>query len=226
MDYIIPSDCQISEINRLYKQIFGYKTNGIFFEIGGFDGECASLTCFLADLGWKGFYIEPVSEYAFHCLRRHRHNDVEVINVAVGPSGQTIANISIAEALSSMAPQHIEAFKKQTWGKNMHQGNIRTVQVVTPNFLLSHWKLKKIDLMVIDTEGYEWPIISSMDFNKWRPTALIVELRDQSPSFGKQIQEESMNVIKKLRDNNYIIFWRDNCNVIFVDQLYRKELIK
>jgi len=218
MDYIIPSDCQINELNQLYKKIFGYKTDGVFFEIGGFDGQCASLTCFLADIGWRGFYVEPVAEYAFHCLRRHRHNNIEVINVAVGPSTQKTSEISIAEALSSMAPHHVEAFNKINWGKNMHKGNIRTVQVVSPNFLLSHWKLNKIDLMVIDTEGYEWPIISDIDFNIWRPTALIVESRDQDPTFGKRIQEESMKVINKLLDNDYMIFWRDGCNIIFVDQ--------
>jgi hypothetical protein len=48
-------------------------------------GRCASNTCFLADLGWRGIYVEPVPEYAERYAGRHGHNpNITVVSTAVG----------------------------------------------------------------------------------------------------------------------------------------------
>jgi len=61
------SDCQIPRLDEIYLKNFGYKTDGTFVEIGAYDGHSISNTSFLADIGWKGIYVEPVKEYYEKC---------------------------------------------------------------------------------------------------------------------------------------------------------------
>ena len=52
--------------------------------MGAFDGESYSNTSCLADLGWRGLYIEPVPTFAAGCRERHKQNlGIRVIEVAV-----------------------------------------------------------------------------------------------------------------------------------------------
>ncbi len=83
--YNIPSRDDVPYIiNIVYEDIFGYKTNGIFVEIGAFDGEISSFTCFLADIGWTGHYVEPIKRYFINCLKRHEKNKVSCYNFFIG----------------------------------------------------------------------------------------------------------------------------------------------
>ena len=36
--YEVNSDCQIKNLNKIYYDIFGKKTDGFFVEVGAFDG--------------------------------------------------------------------------------------------------------------------------------------------------------------------------------------------
>lgn len=73
------------DLSALYNFVFGYKTTGLFVEVGAYDGESFSNTSGLADLGWTGHYLEPIPQYAAACKRRHAANpQVTVHNVAAG----------------------------------------------------------------------------------------------------------------------------------------------
>ena len=42
--YKVRSDCQINNLGNIYKDLFGYKNNGIFIEVGAYDGESCETT--------------------------------------------------------------------------------------------------------------------------------------------------------------------------------------
>src|SRR5258708_3379647 len=117
--YPIPNSCQIGGLSELYESLFGRRTDGTFVEVGAYDGEQLSNTAGLADLGWRGLYIEPVAAYAELCRRRHARNpSISVVECAVGEQpGQ--ATIELAHAFSSFHSEAIEAAKQlfDTLGK-------------------------------------------------------------------------------------------------------------
>src|SRR5690348_3305870 len=83
--YRIAADCQIPDLASLFEKYLGRKRDGCFVEVGAYDGQYVSNTCGLADLGWRGFYIEPVPEYFELCKKRHAGNaGIVVSNLAVG----------------------------------------------------------------------------------------------------------------------------------------------
>jgi FkbM family methyltransferase len=217
-NYVPPATCQIPEIDRIYREIFGFKTTGTFVEIGAYDGESCSNTSFLADLGWRGVYVEPVTEYAAICAKRHRANAVKVVNVAIGPEfGQK--ELSIGGVLSSLDPRHIEAFRTIEWAKGYHKDVRRQVKVITPQDLFDFFAIRDFDLLVIDVEGYEWPIVEAIDFAIYRPTVAIIEVRDEDPQFSSEVRQDSVHVIEKLKASGYRIHWRDHGNVVFVREM-------
>ncbi|HLG90517.1 MAG TPA: FkbM family methyltransferase [Alphaproteobacteria bacterium] len=220
LDYHPPPTSQVPGLASVYKAVFGYKTEGVFLEIGAFDGETHSNTSFLADIGWTGFYVEPVLENAEACRSRHQNNKVEVINVAIGPEAGT-TRISLSGPLSTLAAHHAEAFNqvnKVIGAAEVHVGNYRDVPVVTPDTLLDRIAIADCDVFVLDVEGYEWPIVRTLDLARFRPRIAIVETRDRSPEFGKDIQAESEAVKAKFLRADYGIYWRDNLNIIFVSR--------
>ena len=50
-------------LNKIYYDIFGKKTDGFFVEVGAFDGLSWSNTNCLVKNNWSGIYIEPVKRY-------------------------------------------------------------------------------------------------------------------------------------------------------------------
>jgi len=65
----LSKSCQIPNLKKIYREIFGDCAFGTFVEVGAFDGESFSNTSGLADFGWRGLYIEPISEFAIQCKK-------------------------------------------------------------------------------------------------------------------------------------------------------------
>lgn len=213
--YHPPEDCQIAPLAEIYRDIFGYKSEGTFVEIGAFDGESCSNTSFLADLGWTGFYVEPVRQYAQQCAYRHARNRVKVIVSAVGAM-EGEAEITIGGVLSSLSKDHIESQKKFEYGSRLYQeGKIEKVRVVTPETLFNSIGVDKFEILSLDVEGYEWQVVSNLDLSRFRPQLAIVETHDQSPSATETLIQDSLKVIEHFINSGYTIHWRDSGNIIF-----------
>lgn len=223
--YVPPESCQILVLDTLYQELFGYRRRGVFVEIGAFDGESYSNTCFLADIGWRGYYIEPVREFAEECAKRHRSNNVEVIEAAVGPTNGKIS-LSVSGPFTSSQEHHIDAFIALKMGNhhlNRETENYRTVRALSPACLREMISEPKIDLLVIDIEGSEDEVITALNFDQWDPEVMIVELRDENPRYPQAIREESAKIKKRIEDTGRREFFRDRHNVIFVKSSLLKE---
>ena len=207
------TDCQISNLAEIYKNQFGDLTDGTFLEIGGFDGDTVSNTCFLADLGWKGYYYEPVPEYALKCQLRHLNNNVKVFPCAVGDKSAFI-DISVGFMITTARMDHVDMFNSMDWSKGHHRNDLRRVPCLEINQLIASLGLTKCNLAVIDVEGYEPTILSAWNFSLLRPDVLIVESRDRDDQFPKYIQKEYKEMLNLLRSNGYHEVQHDGCNVV------------
>ena len=205
-------DCQIKNLGEIYANEFGNSPNGIFVEIGAYDGQTVSNTCFLADLGWKGYYFEPVQEYALSCSIRHINNDIKVFPCGVSANGEALV-ISVAGVLTSARKDHVEEFNKISWAKGAHNGHTRVVPSLKSIDISTHLPAQ-IELLVIDVEGMEPEIIDAWDFKSCTPKLLIIETRDKDENFPQQIREEYSTALENLAKNNYSIIHHDGCNVI------------
>jgi FkbM family methyltransferase len=117
--YPLANTCQVpflSSLSDVYTFVFGYKTDGLFLEVGAYDGESFSNTSGLADIGWAGHYFEPVPEYADAARERHAGNAprVQVHTVAVSEKDGDTIMVSAAGPFSSAVEDEISTVNAST----------------------------------------------------------------------------------------------------------------
>jgi FkbM family methyltransferase len=213
------SDCQVRGLDAIYSAAFGELRDGVFVEVGAYDGQFASNTCFLADLGWRGVYVEPIPEFAAACSARHQHNiNVTVVNAAIGKEvGST--ELHLAGALSTRNDDFYSAYQDIFWAKSELSRLKVTAPILTLNKLLSDCKIPNgFELLVVDVEGGEPDVFEGFDIARWKPKMLIVELEDRHPDFIKI--ERIRDPIRRLRthilESGYTEVYIDAINTIFI----------
>lgn len=214
--YKASNTCQIPNLEKIYIEYFGkFVNNKSFVEVGAYDGESVSNTSFLADSGWRGYYIEPVHSSYIKCVERHLRNNVIVSNLAIGVS-EGIQNIYSNGILSSLDEEHarlgVSKFNYPEYTKDV------CYQIRMDTYLKNYNVPYDFDLLVVDVEGKEHEVFYSFDLNKWTPRMMIVELVDDHEYF-----QENSKIISKVRElrnfiysYNYKEIYRDDINTIFV----------
>lgn len=167
-----------------------------FVEIGANDGaQHDHLRSCILSLDWRGVMVEPVP-YVFERLRRnYAHlSRVALENGAVGNQDGSLPFYYLVDASSAERRRlpdwydGIGSFSRET--VMSHEPNIpdiadrlRSVEVPTLTFdsLCRKHGIEHVDLLVVDTEGYDWEIISQIDFSSWRPQLVIYEHFHFSP---------------------------------------------
>jgi FkbM family methyltransferase len=210
--------CQIPSIREKYAALGLKPDSGVFIEVGGYDGDTYSNTSFLADQGWRGIYIEPLSEYCAQAKIRHFFNKVTIENVALDDKVgfKTLFDMG---SLSSLRPEVASAYRNISWAMTFALAcEPRRVSTVTLEAILVRNHVPyDFDLLVVDVEGHEEPIISSLLKTKWRPRAIIIELCDKHPDFESlpELQASHRRVRFSLLTHEYSQYYADHINSIF-----------
>jgi len=162
----------------LDKVIFSRKKNGFFIDIGAYDGISISNSYFFEkNRNWNGFCFEP-NPTVFSKLIKNRK--CQCFNVCIGDSKgmviftQVIGNSEMLSGISrTYDPRHVERIVKET---KSNDGQIFQISVVSKT-LKSFFKAKnhEIDFLSIDTEGNEFEILKSIDFNQLSIKVILVE---------------------------------------------------
>jgi FkbM family methyltransferase len=223
--YDVSKTCQIQNLSSIYQKYFGYPYNGFFIEVGAYDGESFSNTSCLADCGWKGIYVEPISKFYSQCLERHKNNDVLVVQCSIG-SEEKESDIYVCEGLTTSNEKLVEMYSEIDWSKDYVFYKDKCNQIRLETLLQNQQVNPEFDLLVVDVEGNEESVFNSFDLEYWSPKMLIVELIDEHHSFQKYSDhiESNKNLRSKILSYNYIEVYKDEINTIFVKKdLYNKN---
>jgi len=223
--YQVSNSCQIKDLGKIYREIFGYPSKGLFVEVGAYDGESYSNTSCLADHGWQGVYIEPIAEYALKCKDRHSKNKVAIVNAAIGRERKAI-DIFKGEAFTTADSEMVSRYGEINWSKHVDFEQT-TCQQIRLEDLLKYFRIAPgFDLLVVDVEGKETEVFSSFDLSYWLPKVLIVEIEDDHDSFQQyqDFVEDKKNLRQFIHSNRYIDIYKDSINTIFLRQDVFKTL--
>jgi FkbM family methyltransferase len=212
------SDCQVRGLDAIYNAAFGNSKHGVFVEVGAYDRQFVSNTCFLADLGWRGVYVEPIPEFAAACAKRHQRNpDVTVVNAAVGSEAGT-TELHLAGVLSTRNDNVYSAYQNISWAKNLISHHKVTAPIITLNGLLDEHKIPNgFELLVVDVEGGEPDVFAGFDLVRWKPKMLIIELTDYHDDFMEivSIREPIAQLRRDILKAGYTEVYVDAINTIF-----------
>jgi len=210
--------CQIPGVRELYATLGLAAHHGTFVEIGAYDGEGFSNTSFLADQGWRGIYVEPVTERCTTVRLRHWLNSVTVEPVAASNT-EGSCEIRVMDALTTLDAETADAYTRIGWGrKRASRATTRTIRLERLDTLLARNAVEHdFELMVVDVEGHELPVIEALAASPWRPRVLVVELVDTHADFAAfgPLQLNARKAREAILALGYAPVYIDEVNTVF-----------
>jgi FkbM family methyltransferase len=144
---------------------------GVFVDVGAWHPTKYSNTYFLYRRGWRGVNIDldPIKIEAF---RLARPRDINVC-AAVSDGRRTVTAYTTGRyGLGS-------TIDPETAQREPDTGSIqsRLVETRTLDDIIGEtpYAGKPIDLLCIDAEGHDWPVLQSLDLKTYRPSIVVIE---------------------------------------------------
>lgn len=209
--------CQIPELSDLYKIFLGEKNEGLFIEVGAYDGISFSNSSCLANVGWDGILIEPIPEYAELCRKLYKDNKkIKVIENAIGSENKSVT-ITKAGSYTTTDENIIAAYENIAWAKGAVKNATKlTVSQRTLDTVLKELALEKtIDVLIVDVEGKEKEVFQGFDLAYWKPRMIIAELAHTHPDLHEISGDDSV-LQKYIIENGYSIIYKDSVNTVFL----------
>jgi FkbM family methyltransferase len=169
--------------------VFKGKQNGVFVEVGAYDGFDISNTYhFEKDLNWTGICIEP-SPQSFEKLKQNRNCILE--NCAISDVEGELDFVNVTGWGSSGSGfNDIDGLVLKTAKKSVEVNGGTWEIIKVPSFrletILNKHKIRMVDYMSIDTEGHEMSVIKSINWNQFYIQFITIE---NSSSFGDNMIE-------------------------------------
>lgn len=153
---------------RAFQQV----QDGRYVDVGAGHPTEGSLTANLIQRrGWRGLDVEPQPNLAKMLRERHPNCIVEQVAVGSAPATATMyllpSNWGMSTLVKSVADQH----EADGWAVMT-----APVEVTTLDALLERHSFEPgFEVLKIDAEGFELPVLQGCDLRRWRPQCLVVE---------------------------------------------------
>jgi len=195
-------------------RIFGAKPFGVYVDIGAHHPKRFSNTYSLYKLGWSGLNIDAMPG-SMELFRRFRPRDIN-LEVAISDEPSALTFYVFDESALNTFDQALAEERDMYSDFNLTDKitlSTRRLSDVLDEFLP---KNTKIDFMSVDVEGIDIAVLTSNNWQRFRPTYLLVEC------IGLDISRASKNsVVAFLQNQNYAIFAKTFNTVFFRDETAR-----
>jgi FkbM family methyltransferase len=191
-----------------------------YVDIGAYDGLSSSNSAhFDINLGWDGICIEP-HPFAFSELEKNRKRSINM-NMCVSSIDGEVDFLSIdrpekcaegwkPEMLSGIYDQYSDHGKNRISNDlSINGGSTKLIKIKSKplNDILKEKSIIKVDYLSIDTEGSEYDILSSVDFDYFDIRVITAENNSGSDD------------VKRLLEKNGYVFLTKCCS----DEIYAKR---
>ena len=183
---------------QLVWEFFGRKSEGFFVEVGANDPHSGSQTWLLEENGWRGVLVEPQAALCekLRCERKHSR----IFQVACsGPEREGEADLQIG------AHDGISTLEQQVDSHGIRFIGTEHVKVTTLDKVLQEAGVGTIDFLSLDVEGHEIEVMRGFDFEKYRPSLILIE--DGVRSLDKHcfLKRRGYRLVKRTTLNNWYI---------------------
>lgn len=170
----------------IIESLIPFKKNGFYIDIGANHPIKYSNTFLFYQKGWTGINIEPNPSKKW-LFKLFRSRDIN-LNIGVGQKKSMVDFYIFNEStISTFDKNSMEEFKKI--GHKVSK-TIKIPVLSLKEVLSTYINNKEIDLMSIDTEGYDLEVLKSNDWKKFRPHFIILEtLEYRKKNEGKKLND-------------------------------------
>jgi FkbM family methyltransferase len=181
---------------------FKNKNKGFYVDVGCYHPLQRNNTMLLYQKGWRGINID-ISDFSIKLFKFLRPDDFN-LNVAVSNKEGEI-DMFFQKKLSQLSTI------KENSAKKTFQGNILNQKTLSRKLtsILDEGKYKdqKIDFLNVDAEGADFEVLQSLDFNKYSPELICIEVIEKDL--------ENSDVFNFLYKNRYKKIWSGVFSHIF-----------
>lgn len=216
----------IEEVPQIVDRFSNLNKKVFFIEIGANDGVSADLIHdFIVRDRWEGILVEPV-KFVFERLVKNysKQKGLAFENIAIGEIDGTKEFYWLKKTDDKLPVfyDRLGSFVKDVLLYHKHaipniEDYIMVDQVKTLTFesLAKKHKVKKLDVVAIDTEGYDFEIIKLINYNELAPKLIIFENKHLKP----EVYSESE---KFLKSKGYIVYKRGGNSLAIKKNLKKK----
>ena len=184
--------------------------NGFYVDLGCYHPVQNNNTMLLYQKGWRGINID-ISEFTIKLFNFCRPDDLN-LNLAVSDKSGEI-DFYYQKKISALSTI------KKSQSDLAFQGKIKkkTISSQTLTQILddSKYKDKPIDFLDIDIEGADLDALKSLDFSRYSPKLICVEILHENMFINNNDIEKS-DIYNLLKEKNYKKIWSGIFNHIFV----------
>jgi FkbM family methyltransferase len=183
-------------------------THPTYVDVGAAEPIRGSNTYLLYWTGARGVLVEP-NPTLVEKLKKYRPGDT-VVAAGIGVDETTEADYYVIRGNAML-----NTFSKDQVGDLEKAGNavdrVVKMPLITLNRVIEEHLGKAPDILSTDIEGWDLPILRTLDFDRFRPGAICSETASMTP------QGESSEITKLLVSKGYIVRGGSMVNTIFVD---------
>tara|TARA_Y100000590_G_C15606508_1_gene972134 strand:+ start:581 stop:1300 length:720 start_codon:yes stop_codon:yes gene_type:complete len=186
---------------------FKNSSKGFYVDVGAYHPFFWNNTQLLFNKNWEGINIDinPASVEIFNEARPNDYN----INAAVSNKNKKYISYYTKNIINTMSTTVIGSAKTSFIKNNF---DIRKAKCLKLNDIISKtkFKKKKIDFLNIDTEKSEVDVLRSLNFNKYRPKLICIEIHLKNKNYLK-----SHPTYLYLKKKKYKLIWKKGFSFIF-----------
>ena len=187
---LYPAPVQISILESSILKKLERKESIFFVQVGSNDGMQGDPlhNIIVTNSNWKGIFIEPVG-FLFERLKKNYENSNRFIfeNQAIAPSKGMLEFFYVSEKAKAELGDELPYWYDQlgSFDKNhilKHLDGVlepyilsEGIQTTPLSDILDKHKVTTIDLIHIDTEGYDYKVLSTIDFSRFKPSVILYE---------------------------------------------------
>lgn len=146
--------------------------NGFYLDVGCHHPYKISNTFQLYLKGWRGIVIDA-NENLIRKFQSKRKNDIAIV-AAISDEEKIVSFYEFKESeVNTINEQMLEEWKTKFNYKSKKEIKTQTLTNILDNNLP---KNQKIDLLTVDVEGQDFNVLKSLDFKKYRPKLIVIEI--------------------------------------------------
>jgi FkbM family methyltransferase len=172
--------------SRDFIRLWGAHNIRTFVSIGANDGEKNDpIAEFVEAYQWGGIMVEPLPENFVRLSRKYENNTSLILENAGIARLPGVFDFYYLKDVKPDEPDwydQIGSFDRSTFEKNISVDpglqtriGVCPIRTLTFEMLMEKHSLESIDLLLIDTEGYDYEILCSIDLQKYAPRLIIFE---------------------------------------------------
>ena len=184
---------------------------GFYVDVGSYHPFFWSNTYLLFKRKWKGINVDinRLSVELFNIARPNDHN----VNAAVSNTKKKTKKCYTKNMINTMTTTDLSSAKTSY----LNGYDVRSIRCLKLNDIIekSSFKNRKINFLNIDTEKTELDVLKSLNFKKYQPELICVEIHHRGSSPKNKFELIKHPVYLFLKKKRYKIVWKKEYSIIF-----------